>query len=405
MKKILFLIILSIFIYSNSKSAIFDKIFLAVDNNLDNSALDKNISLIRVKSRGSLDAIRNLKDNKANIALVRGDVLGIKKNGILGLEPYTNYGIICSPNKSILYLVSKVDINSINDFRNKKISTGVMTNLAQIYLNNVLKNSGLEFDISFNALNLNSSIRALKKGTIDIILMFAPKYALYKFNKSGLVIKSLPDDFFKNLTFRRGLKSFSYRIKNRKIRTLAVPNFFIAPVKTIDKNISSKIEQIVKRFECYKHIPHINSFYGVLHPLVKDIINSINQKEKEPPKKENFKNRPIKFLFKRKVILDNEVSYVYNIENRVSSDVNISFWEFRTNSFDNMPIKPRHLISIFPKGVMNFKGKSKKIVTFTYKNPFLYKISPREIEVVYKNLSKESNNSVLSLYLTIGDNE
>jgi len=409
MKKYLFLIILSIFLYSNT---IFDEIFLAIDNNLDNNYISKGIKLTKVKSKGSLDAIRNLKENKANIALVRGDVLGIKKNGILGLEAFENYGIICSPSKSILYLVSKTKIKSINDFRDKKISTGVITNLSQIYLNNVLKNNGLEFDISFNALNLNNSIKALKKGNIDIILMFATRDALSKFKKNGLEVQSLPDDFFKNLTFKRGLKPFSYKIKDKKIRTLEVPNFFIAPLDTLDDNIKYKIEQIIRKFKCYKTIPTIDPFYGTLHPLVKSIINEINQKEKEPPQKapkeeEYFDHNPIQFLFKREVnLIDGGKSYIYNVENRASKDINISFWEFKTNSFDNIPIKPRHLISISPKRVIKLKGKSKKLVTFTYKNPFIYKITPREIEVIYKNLSMENNSSfdnTISLYLTIGD--
>jgi len=405
MKKILLLILFSIFLISSS--TIFDKVFITMDKNLDSSIIDKNSSFIKIRSRGSLDAINNLKDNKANIAFVRGDVLGIKKNGILGLETYDNYGIICSPNKSILYLVSKKDIKSIYDFRDKKISTGVMTNLAQIYLNSVLKNSGLEFDISFNALNLYNSIDALKKGDIDIIFMFAPKKSMSEFNKNGLKIQSLPDDFFKNLTFKRGLIPFKYKIKKRTIRTFEVQNFLIAPIETLDKNISSKIEIIIKNFKCYKTIQNIDPFYGTLHPSVKDIINKINQKAKEPPKpstppkKEDYKDEPIQFLFKREITLENGINYIYDIENRVKSDINITFWEFKTDKFDNISIKPRHLISISPNGIIKLKGKSKRIVTFTYKNPFLYNIQPQSMEVVYKNLTME--NKPLSLFLTIGD--
>ncbi len=408
MKRLILLMILPFFLIAKDvvvdekmdEVNMYNSIYISIDSNLKMRTRDihfskkyKEIKIRAVNSEGSLDAINNLRKSKANIAIARGDVLGIKKNGILGLESYEDYGIICSPNRSVLYLVSKDDIMTINDLRDKRVSTGLTSNMAQVYLSDVAKNSSIALDISFVSLNLSDSIEALKRDEIDVIFMFAPQNYASKFRKNGLNIQSLPNDFFSNLTFKKGLNTHSYTIKGKKIRTYEVPNFIIAPTKTLDENINLKVESMVSAFKCYKTIQNIDSFYGEIHPDVKSAVSKIHKRVD--------KEGAIRFTFKRKVKSKENTKYFYSIDNRSKSDMNITFSQFKTKKFDAVPIKPRHLITTIPTGVIEIKGKSKKMITFTYENPFLYDVKKTKVETLYENLTVKS--SPIKLFLTIGD--
>ena len=384
------------------KINIYKDIFLAIDSelkmNIDDIFLSqkyKNFTLKGIESIGSLEAINNLRKSKANISIVRGDVLGIKKNGIFGIEPYEDFGIICSPNRSVLYLVSKYDITSINDLRDRIVSTGLVSNMAQLYLNDITKNSGVELDISFRSLDISDSIDALLNDDIDVLFAFAPENYVLNFTTNGLKVQSLPDDFLTNLNYTKGINPHRYELNGKRIRTYETPNFIIAPTQTLDENINLKIEAMVSAFKCYKTIQNIDSFYGKLHDDVKKSISKIH--------KRLDKQSAIKFVFKRDVKVKNSVKHIYEIQNNSKADQNITFLQFRTKKFDKIPIKPRHLISIIPNKMIKLKAGSKRILTFTYKNPFLEKIPKRKIETVFIN--KTEKNKEIKFFLTIGDEE
>ncbi len=383
-----------------SKINIFKDIFISVDSDIkidaDNIHLSKkykNLNIKDIYAGGSMDAIDNLRKSKANIAIVRGDILGARNNSLLGFDAYKDYGIICSPSSSVLYLISKKNINSIVDLRYMDISTGIASNIAQLYLDNIAKNSGTKLDISYNSMNLYDSLSALKDDSLDAVFMFGPSDYASIIDDEGFTIRSLPDDFFTNLTIKKGLNPHSYYLNDKKIRTFEVQNFIIAPKTTLDKNIDLKVESMVSAFGCYKTIQNIDAFYGDMYPSVKESVFKIQQRVD--------REDAIDFLLHKRAKTTDGERFVYYARNRSSSDMNITLSEFRTTKFDNVPIKPRHVMSTVPSGNIELKAKSQKMITILYKNPFLYRIKPTKLKVIYKNLTLE--DSTIVFFMTIGD--
>ncbi|MDQ7084742.1 MAG: TAXI family TRAP transporter solute-binding subunit [Sulfurovum sp.] len=379
---------------------IFKDIYISIDSDIkiDTKSISfskkyQDLNIKEITTSGSLDAVDNLRKSKANIAIVRGDILGAKNNGLFGFDAYNDYGIICSPSSSILYLISEKEIHSIIDLRYMEVSTGLSSNIAQLYLSNIAKNSGTKLDIGYNSLSFDDSIHALQKGQIDAIFMFAPESYASKITKMGLKIQSVPDNFFTNLTIKKGLNPDSYYLGDRRIRTLEVQNFIIAPKTTLDKNIDLKVESLISAFSCYKTLQNIDAFYGDIYPSVKESVNKIQQRVD--------KEDAITFTLDQKIKTSDGERFVYYATNHSSSDMNITLEEFRTTSFDTVPIKPRHLMSTIPSGYIELKAKSQKMITILYKNTFIYTVKPTKLKVIYKNLTLE--DSRIEFFIHIGD--
>ncbi len=378
---------------------IFDDLYITYDKALNIKSIPissyykkKGLKVKKIAVEGSLDAILNLRKSEANIAIVRGDVLGIQKNKILKIEPYTDYGIVCSPNKSYLFLASREKINSILDFRFKVVSVGSVSNFGQLYLNSVAKNVGIEQDIMFLSMNLKESLKAFKDGALDIIFIFGTKSDAKKILKAGMELNSLPDDLIDNLTFKKGLHLNRIKFGKREIVTYQVPNFIIAPLNTIDENIENKIEAVISAFQCYKKIQNIEPFYGDLHPAIKNAISNLH--------KRLSRQKAIEIVLKNRVVTNEDIKYFYYIKNNSKFDMNVTFDYYKTKAFDKIPIKPRHLLTQIHQPIIKLKPKSKKMITFIYKNRFLYRIKPTIIEAIFEN---ETTKEKIIVPLKIGD--
>ena len=386
---------------------ILDNIIFSADRGFKDKVGNKivedryNLNVVDKFSRGGVDVINKLQDSKINIGIVRGDILGIYNNNLYGFEQFQNYGILCSTSSSLLYLVSKKEIKSIYDLRGKRVSTGVISNIAQIYLNDILKNSGIASDINFRSYDIDRSLKLLEKDKIDVIFIFGSIDYRPKIIKDGFTISSLPIDALQFFDKKKGLISYSYKIKNRNIDTFKVPNYLIAPVDTLDINIATKIEAMVDKFKCYKKIQNINIFYGQIHPEVKNAIARIrmrDQKEDELMKKLNS----IDIELKSKTRIDNSTQYIYDVINNSNFDINITFDSYRTKLFDKTAIKPRHVLDNFPKGVIKVKAKTDRLITFVYKNNFTTKVKDTNISLVFKDLTNRDN--FITTILNIRDN-
>ncbi|MBN2823886.1 MAG: hypothetical protein JXQ76_01070 [Campylobacterales bacterium] len=380
---------------------IFNDIFISIDSDLKINSntiyLSKkyqDISIKNIDTLGSLDAINNLRKSKANIAIVRGDVLAAKKHALFGFDTYEDYGIVCSSSDSFLFFVTKKKISSVDEMRNMRISSGLSSNIAQLYMDNISKNSGTKLDISYESLDLDDSIYALAHDKIDAIFIFGPKSYVKKFSKNGLIINSLPNDFFTNLSIKKGLNRDAFYVDGERIRTLSVQNFVIAPKNSLDAKLNSKVEAMVSAFECYRSIQNIDSYYGDLHPLVKEAVGSIHKRIEN--------ENAITVVYKHSEPIDNGRRYIYTISNASENDMNITFDGFRTRAFDAIPIKPRHLVEVVPSGSLLIKAKSQQMVSFSYTNPFLYTIGQKRIKAVYQNLTVP--DSKVEFYLTVGGN-
>jgi TRAP-type uncharacterized transport system substrate-binding protein len=359
------------------------------------------LNILNVKSIGSKDVINKLQDSSINIGLTRGDILGIHNNGLYGFNQFKNYGILCSPSSSVLYIVSKIKIDSIYDLRGKRISTGNISNFAQVYLSDMLQNSGLSTDISFRSYSFDKSINLIKSDKIDMIFMFSKPKDFQKLQKHNLVISSIPKDAFQFLKRNKGLNPYNYKVGDKIINTLSAPNYIVAPLETLDIDISKKIEAIVDKFECYKNIQNIDPFYGAIHPEVKDAISRIRVRNKAADELNNKLNSIVIKLDDTKVV-DNQTQYVYRVYNDSKYDANITFDHYRTKLFDNTAIKARHVLDNFPKGNINIKPFKSKLVSFTYENRFTTKVKDTKINLIFKDLVNDGN--IISTVLRIGDN-
>ena len=385
---------------------ILDNIIYSKDSNFKNN-LDNNftkekydLNILNISSKGSLDVINKLQDSKINIGLSRGDVLGIHNNGLYNFEPFQNYGILCAPHNSILYIVSKSKINSIYDLRGKKVSTGNISNFAQVYLNDIVQNIGMSADISFRSYNMAKSIQKLKSDKIDVVFIFGLENQKTEILKHGLIISSIPRDAVGFLKKRKGLISYNYKIKDKVINTFTTPNYLIAPLETLDIDINKKIEAMVDKFECYKNIQNIDPFYGKIHPEVKNAIANIRANNKKVDDLNNQKNAIIIKLDSQKEA-NNKTQYIYKVYNDSKFDSNITFDYYKTKLFDNTAIKARHVLDNFPKGIIQVKAKTQKLISFTYENGFTTKVKDTKINLIFKDMVNKDNT--ISTVLNIGD--
>jgi len=375
---------------------ILDNILFSAGTNFD-TKIDKRVILSRyqlniiyVPTQGSVDVVHKLQESKINTGIVRGDVLGIYNNGFYGFEPFQNYGILCATGDSILYLVAKRPIKSIYNFRGMKISVGNISNMAQVYLNDMLQNSGIAPYIEFKGYDFNTSLNLIKKDKLDALFMFGDESYKQKIKEEGLYALALPLDALRFLKKRKGLIPYSYTFNDKVVTTFSVPNFLVAPLKTLDIDISKKIEAMVDQFQCYKKIQNIDPIYGAIHPDVKNAIANIRAREKKESELSQKLNS-IEITLQKKQNIQDSTQYIYEVANHSKFDQNISFDYYRTKLFDKTAIKPRHVLNNFPKGVIEVKAKSQRVVTFIYKNNFTTKIKDTNITVVFKDLSNKGN--------------
>jgi len=358
----------------------------------------KNKQILR---DGGLGKIYAIKDYVANFSIVRGDVLGINNAGLYGFEAFTNYGLLCSTSEDILYLVSKKEIKSIYDLRRKSISVGNISDMAQIYLQEIAKNSGVILDINFKSYSFADSMQMLSNDKLDAFFIFAPKRKIINMVKKGLYISSMPDDFTKVLSTKSGLKKVKYKIDGRLVRSYKVPNFVVGVVDTLDTKINDKVKDVVRAFECYKQVKVPDAFYGNVHPYLAKAIASI-QAEIDAKKLLNEKRDAltIKF-FKEKKSSDSKL-YYYQINNTSSDDVNLTFTTSKTKAFDKYAFKPRHLLNIqLANPIIEVKANSKKLISFKYHNPFSTRLKNLKLDLNFKR--KDTDGQEFSIPLIIGD--
>lgn len=363
-----------------------------------------NIKSQKIIRQGGLDTLADIEHSVSNFALVRGDILGLKNAGLYGLEPFNNYGILCSPSESVLFLVSHEEIKSVYDLRSKTLSIGNISDIAQVYLQKVAKNSGILQDIRFKSYSINKSMNALDKKEIDAFFLFAPISYMNKFLDKGFYISSVPKDFYSVLNTKEGLKRLKYKINGRMISSFKTPTFLVSPLASADIELVDKIGVVADKFGCMDNVKIPNAFYGQLHP---ELLNAIAKK------KENdlaslvlddlaAKRFAIKVSFYNKKIEDDKHVYLYKVHNTSNEDINVSFDHFETKLFDRSTIKPHHLFKINTKKAnMKVLKKSEKLVSFTYENPFASRIKPFNLILVFKDERYDDN--YVSISSRIGD--
>jgi len=359
----------------------------------------------KIVRQGELEKIDDLKNSSANFAIVRGDVLGIKNAALHGFEAFTNYGILCAGQEEMLYLVSREEISSIYDLRGKSISVGKISNIAQVYLQDIAKDSGVILDINFKSFSLEDSLEKMKKGRLDAFFLFASTDKINMIVDEGLFISSIPDDFSKKLNHHQGLEKFKFKIDERIIKSYKVPNFVVSVVETLDTNLSEKIKKAVAAFSCNEMTKIPDVFYGNLHPELQNAIAAIQAEadaKAQAQRALDERNGAISIVFYKVDKTLNAKTYYYKITNQSSEDINISFEQVKTKAFDHYAFKPRHVLKLqLNKPIIEMKAESKKLISFKYSNPFATRVDKMKLDLHFQEMRMDGKH--FSIPLVLGD--
>lgn len=369
---------------------------------------DYNIKVNRVKRKSNMQVINDLEGSIANFGIVRGDILGLKNLGLYDLGVFNNYGILCKNSDSLLYLVSRKEINSIYDLRAHTISTGNVTDIAQIYLKNAIDNTGILKDYHFKALGIADSMKALEKNEIDSFFLFAPRDYIYTFLKKGFHISSIPSKIREVLNKQDGLDVIKYKIDDRLVLTYQTPNYVISPLATLDQNIVKKIEVVADKFGCYENMKMPNPFYGQVHPEFLKALDALKAKleaQKAAQLAANAlaaKQNGVSITFMERKKYDDYTDYLYKIENTTAESVSVIFESIKTNYFDDYAIKAHHIFRLNTKSdQIMLEPASSKVVSFKYQNPFAIRVNDLNVDLIFKDTRFSDRRIVLPV--VIGD--
>jgi len=392
---------------------------------IPNLSNELKIGAKNVKRNNNLQIISDLENSVANFGIVRGDILGLKNIGAYNLSAYSNYGILCSPSQSVLHLVGNSEIKTIYDLRFKRVSIGDVSDISQVYLKNAALKSGMIKDIEFKSLSINDSIVALRDGKIDAFFLFAPKEYIYKYLENNFYISSIPDDIRSGVNLEEGLNILRYKINERVLQTFKTPNYIVAPLATLDINISSKIEIVAHKFGCFKSMRIPKPFYGQLHPeflaafermkakLLADKLKKEQEdklKKDEATKKELAKNaiddlrNAVNVTFVERKEHDEYTEFIYKASNVSAVNANVSFEYVKTEFFDKTSVKAHHVIKLTSSNpLIMLEANSAKFISFKYSNPFAVRIDKLDAEVVFKD--HRYSDRILYAPLVIGETD
>jgi len=357
-------------------------------------SLENNLSIKHqdINRKGGLDTLADIEHSVSNFALIRGDTLGLKNAGLAGLEPFNNYGILCSPSESVLFLVSHEEVTSIYDLRGKMLSIGSISDMAQVYLQKVAKEAGVIQDIGFKSYSVDTSMRLLKNRKIDAFFLFAPLSYLEKFLEKGFYISSIPKDFVSGLSTKRGLKRFKYKVNNRLISSFKAPDFLVSPLQSVDVDLVDKIGVVAEAYGCLDNVKIPNAFYGQLHPVLLEALAKKKAKSLESVLPVTPKKDVIEISLYKKEKGKREVIYLYKVQNNGLHDANISFDHYETKALDRQTVKPHHLLKLNAKNRnITVDKNSSRLISFSYENPFTLRVKNLPIDLVFKNEQVEEN--------------
>jgi|GEM_PF-4743069 len=396
--KILLIFLFSIFAQAELKISS-DSSFLKDLQKLKNQKEYKEFTTRIVKSSGSFEALNKFEKLDVNFAVVRGDILGIKNNNLYGFTPFKNYGILGQLEDTYLFLISKIDISSIYDLRGKAISIGSVENLAQVYMEDIARNAGILLNLNFKSIEKGKSLKALKSDKIDAIFLFAKKDYMKRAINNGFKIQSMPEDFLRFLTKSQGLIKTQLKVDNKTIETFKVPNFVIAPKDYADPNFNKMLESVIYTFKSTAALQATDIFYGQLHPKFVESLINVKLKRSKELKLDDKKNG-ILVRFVDKLYQNNKTKFLYSVIDNTDYDANLSFSHFKTDDFDEMSIKPRHVLKVLPE-VLNLKPKTERIFSITYSNEFTNRINAN-VDIILKDNINLGN--YITIPIVIGDN-
>ena len=226
----------------------------------------KSIDIVITK--GVQESLENLKNMESNLSIVRADILFLINSGAEEFK-WKEYAVLARTKAiSYLYLVARdgVKLSTMSDFRNKKISIGVLSNLSNRYLKEVLIDE-VEFQVEFKQYSLEESLHRIERGNLDILFAFATSDFEKTIKMNSLVSYPLLEEFKKKILKNKGF------VETKK--SVRADNYIVVS-KKIDPSF---LESVVKEFEEKKILlSEVSREVGTVHSKLSKIIA---EREKE----------------------------------------------------------------------------------------------------------------------------
>jgi TRAP transporter TAXI family solute receptor len=150
-----------------------------------------NIPVITVQSGGSVENIRLLRNNRAEIAFVQNDIMTYAYNGtnLFSTEgAFKNFYAVTGLYPEVCQIVARREIGGILDLKGKRVSVGDEGSGTELNALQILDAYGMSFaDLDIDHLSFNASVRAFVEGRIDAFFCTAgvPTPAINDLSSAG----------------------------------------------------------------------------------------------------------------------------------------------------------------------------------------------------------------------------
>lgn len=187
---------------------------------------------------------------EANVAIVRGDILYhfFSNKKIL----YNTYSIIGKlSEKSVIYFLTKPNarIKTIKNMNGKVFSIGMLGDLTNQYLKNILNKENISYSINTKSEDFRLSLQYLKNNKIDGMFIFGRK----KYNQSYVeYMQKYPENFILSLKEEKGLvceknscSTEYYLIVSNNVGKQVMHNIYnrVSPILSKNKKLTVNLGQ------------------------------------------------------------------------------------------------------------------------------------------------------------------
>jgi uncharacterized protein len=269
--------IIKIFFYTCSILALFPSKYVYADNNIvlnfatGNSLgvyypLGKGISeIVKAKgidlnvltSEGSIENLRWLSNNKAQLCLSQSDTVYNAYNGLGGFnEKISNIKAFGSLYNEVVHILvrSSLSLKKIEDFKGKRISVGPKGGGTELNAITILESAGISSnEIKVMNLEFDSAVNALKENEVDIVFFISgyPSDGIQNaISSNAAVLFELQPDTLSHLVDKYSyflvleIPALTYSGQNDDIMTLGIPALLVGQ-DSLDDELVYRITKTV----------------------------------------------------------------------------------------------------------------------------------------------------------------
>lgn len=296
MKKIIIIFALSIFLIGCAKKEIKNYILstggsggsyysfgMAVAGVFNSTFKDS--SIIVENSSGSIDNLKKINDNKADLALAQNDIIYYAYNGIdeFSSNTFTNFSAVLTLYPEVIQIVASKSskITNISSMKGKRVSIGELYSGTEINARQILEVYDLSLDdIKKTNLSFKDATDRLQKGLLDACFIVGgiPNASLQELSLStDIVLLNIDNDEIKeryNYYSDIIIPANIYRGVTNDIRSLAIKATMVAnnnlsekAVYDVIKTLFEKKEDLIKVNSKYEELDIEGAFNGIFIPF------------------------------------------------------------------------------------------------------------------------------------------